>query len=306
MEKKLNKQNKKFRRWFQLAGFIVSIAILIFYVMWKVGTNSDYKPYGIFPPEMVSAQHTPRDVIGDLGGMKVVIPRYYAKYVEYDDSPGFVRKEQRPVQKKQYTVRTFDSRLESFGMDVRFPDMKGLVDWRTRQEKRREPLHESNWLSVGVSAGKYYYGDEALNRLARVVLKPDEYPRDYWRDNYIKLPENEYGLEAYMVTGNNPNTGKPARDNFYPADIYLQQQPTGKVDTYIACLRAHISGGIARCNMRFTLEPKAHVGIEVYFRRDLLQEWRKIKASTHDLLLSFEVKENPKPSAPTTNITSSN
>lgn len=298
-EKKSNSRNKTFRRWFLLACFIVGIPIL--YVAWKVGAYSVFGPSGFQPTEMVLAQYTPTDVVGDLGGMKVVIPRYYAEYVEYEGDTGFgeKRKESRPV-------RTFDSRLESFGMDVRFPDMKGLVDWQTRKEKRRQSLHESTWLRVSVSAGKHYYGDGSLNRLAGVVLKPDEYPGDYWWNNYVKLPENKYGLEVYVVAGPDPKTGEPARESHRTKDIYLQRQPTGKVDTHITCERPRVSSGVARCRMKFTLEPKAHVGIEVRLRPALLPEWRKIKVSVRDLLLNFEAKGKPERNASATDTTHSN
>ena len=51
---------------------------------------------------------------------KVRIPRHYAEYVEYDGDPGFGEKRKGPVPE-----RTFESKLSSFGMDVRFPDMRG-------------------------------------------------------------------------------------------------------------------------------------------------------------------------------------
>jgi hypothetical protein len=175
-------------------------------------------------------------------------------------------------------------------MDVHFPDMKGLVDAQTREEKRRQPLRERTWLYVVVSADKSYYGDGSLDRLSRVVLKHDEYPGDYWRNNYVRLPDEEYGLEVYVVAGTDPHTGKPARESSLTEDIYLQRQSTGKVETHIVCGRASVPQGVARCGMRFTLEPKAHVGIKVSFRAGLLPEWKKIKVSVRDLLQSFEIK----------------
>jgi len=38
---------------------------------------------GFQPPEMMMAQYTPKDVIGDLGGIKVRIPRHCAEIVEF-------------------------------------------------------------------------------------------------------------------------------------------------------------------------------------------------------------------------------
>jgi len=277
-------KNKRGRR--LLRYLLLGVSVLIIYVIWKVGSHPIFLGNGFQPSEMSSAQYTPKDVVGDLGGMKVVIPRYFAEYVEYEGDPGFGEK-----RKGQRPVRNFDSRLKSFGMDVHFPDMKGLVDWKTRQEKKQQPLRERNWLRVSVSAGKSYYGDGSLDRLSRVVLKPDEYPGDYWWDNYVKLYEDKYDLEMYEVAGTDPN-GRPARESNKTTDIYLERDPNGKVETHITCRHAYKPHGVDTCRMRFTLEPKAQVGAGVKFRRDLLSEWKKIKASVHELLLSFEVKES--------------
>ena len=277
---------KNNRRRHLLAYLMLGISILVIYLIWKVSTHPGLWRDGFQPADMSSAQYTAKDVVGNLGGMKVVIPRYFAEFVEYEGDPGFgeKRKEQRPE-------RSFDSRLESFGMDVRFPDMKGLVDWQTRQEKKRQPLAENTWLRVGVSAGQYYYGEGSLDKLSRVVLKPEEYPGDYWWNNYVRLSEDKYGLEMYVVAGSDPD-GKPARESNQTTDIYLNRDANGKVEVHITCRHAKAPHGVARCRMRFNLEPKAQVGVRVAFRQGLLPEWQKIKASVGDLLLSFEVKES--------------
>ena len=255
-------------------------------MIWKVSSHPIFLSHGFQPTEMSLAQYTAKDVVGDLGGMKVEIPRYFAEYVEYKGDPGFGGK-----RKKPRPERSFDSRLESFGMDVHFPDMKGLVDWKTRQEKKRQPLRERTWLRVSVSAGKYYYGDGSLDRLSRVVLKPEEYPGDYWWNNYVKLSKNKYGLDMYEVAGTDPK-GELARESNRTTDIYLDRDANGKVETHITCRHAHKPHGVDTCDMGFTLEPKAQVGVRVGFRRGLLSEWQKIKASVLKLLLSFEVKDS--------------
>lgn len=280
MKEKLSRQNKMFRKVVQLACLMGSISVL--YVGWRIVYF--FYGYSFYPSGMILAQYVPKDVIGDLGGMKVVIPRYYSEYVEYDGDPGFGEKLKKPP-----PVRTFKSRLRSFGVEVRFPDMTGLVNREIRQEKHRQPLREDNWLYVSVSAGGRYYGDESINRLASDVLKPGKYPR-YWWNNYVKLPERRHGLEVYMVAGKDPNTGKPARESHYTNDVYLDRRLTGKVDTHIVCRRASVPSGVATCDMSFTLEPKARVEIGVSFRRDLLPEWQKIKTSARCLILGFEVE----------------
>jgi len=95
-----------------------------------------------------------------------------------------------------------------------------------------------------------------------------------------------------VVEGVDPKTGKPARESSLTEDVYLQRQATGKVETHIVCRRTSVPEGVASCNMKFTLEPKAHAGINVRFRSGLLPEWKKIKVSVRDLLQSFEIKNS--------------
>jgi len=283
-----NKQNKakNIRKWRLLGYLMLGFVLLILYFIWQIGSHPIFFSDGFSPPEMARAKYTPKDVVGSLGGMKLEMPRYYAEFVQYEGDPGFGKKRtgSRPE-------RSVDSRLESFGMDVHFPDMRGLVDWKTRQEKKHQPLREKTWIRVSVAAGKYYYGDGYLDRLSRVVLKPEEYPGDYWWNNYLKLAEKKYGLDMYEVAGDDPE-GKPARESNKTTDIYLERDANGKVETHITCRHAHKPYGVDVCDMAFSLEPKAQVGVRVGFRRGLLSEWQRIKVSARDLLLSFEIKES--------------
>ncbi len=165
------------------------------YWIWRYQIAQQAAMYGFQPPEMAMARYTPKDVIGDLGGLKVRIPRHYAEYVEYDGDPGWGKKREGPIPE-----RTFDSRLSSFGISVRFPDMKGLENAELREELRRYRLNpNSPWISIGINAGEIYpsMGANARNGLAKRLWEPSPY---WWR-NYERLPEDIYGLEAYVLSG---------------------------------------------------------------------------------------------------------
>ena len=151
------------------------------------------------------ARYTPKDVIGDLGGLKVKIPRHYAEYVEYADDPGWGEKRKGPVPE-----RTFDSKLRSFGIEARFPDMVGLENDQLRKEYRSYNLNPDNpWISFTVISGRSYpsLGANARNGLAKGIGEYSE----YWWETYERLPEDVYGLEAYVVRGLHPATGVPAK-----------------------------------------------------------------------------------------------
>jgi hypothetical protein len=83
--------------------------------------------------------------IGDLGGLPVSIPPRIARFVEYEGDPHFLEPRHGPR-----PVRTFESKLRSFGFEVRFPDM-ALVHDETPEQKREIHSFNTMWLSVGVS-----------------------------------------------------------------------------------------------------------------------------------------------------------
>ncbi|MCL2644149.1 MAG: hypothetical protein FWD51_01660 [Betaproteobacteria bacterium] len=270
-----------------LAVVIIILAIPIAYLAWMVSARI----VGFQPPEMAFAQYTPKDVIGDLGGMKVRIPRHYAEYVEYDGDPGFGEKRKGPRPE-----RTFDSRLKSFGISVRFPDMKGLENAQIREEYRRQPLQEKMWIRISINAGEIYPGDGFLDRRTNSVLfnayspeSKDDWRHGHWNYAYERMPEDEYGLEVWHLTSIDPYTGKPAIESYYTKDIYIHRDPSGNVDAHIRCGRTYVPGGVASCVMGMNLAPKAQVVVNVRFRRGLLPEWKEMQQSVRDLLLSFEV-----------------
>ncbi|MDO4768828.1 MAG: hypothetical protein Q4A11_00455, partial [Brachymonas sp.] len=128
-----------------------------------------------------------------LGGLKVRIPRHYAEYVEYDDDPSWGEKRKGPAPE-----RTFDSKLRSFGIEARFPDMVGLENDQLRKEYRSYNLNPDNpWISFTVISGRSYpsLGANARNGLAKGIGEYSE----YWWENYKRLSEKLYGLEAYFL-----------------------------------------------------------------------------------------------------------
>ncbi len=281
-----NKPNSHRRLWRWLLYLLIGLAIPVCYVVWKIqATKSEL--FGFQPPEMALAQYTPKDVIGDLGGMKVRIPRHYAEYVEYDGDPGFGEKRKGPVPE-----RTFESRLRSFGIDVRFPDMKGLENAEMREDRRRQFLKQDNpWVSIGINAGEIYpkSGAEAADRSAKAVTNSIDKPTEFWFANYARLPDVVYGLEAYVVTGTDPRSGKPAAESEDTNDIFIHYAKSGIADTFISCGKTYVPGGVASCRMNFGLEPKARVHLSVGFVRSRLPQWREIRQSVINLLTSFEV-----------------
>lgn len=283
-----NKYSNRWRAWRWIVYLLIGLSIASGYVFWEFQRIKN-RLFGFQPPEMALAQYTPKDVVGDLGGMKVRIPRHCVEYVEYDDDPGFGEK-----RKGTAPERTFESKLRSFGIDIRMTDMRCQESSELRENRRQQFLkQESPWISIGVNAGSIYpkLGAMAVDRQARIVIDSIAKPTEFWFSNYERLPSKVYGLDAYVVAGLDPHTGKPAKDSDKVDDKYFHFAPSGLADTYISCGRTYVPGGVASCSMDFSLEPKARVYVDVRFNRARLSEWQEIRKKTIDLLTGFEVRE---------------
>lgn len=229
-------------------------------------------------PEMAAAQFSSHDVVGDLGGMPVTIPRHFANYVEYDGDPGFGEKRQGPRPQ-----RTHQSKLRSFGFDVRYPDMAGLSSKDMYADKKSHSIYNTPWVSVGITTGAHYPGHGALDRQAYYQLdRPD--PR-YPRHIYTRLPEKEHGLIVYGQIGVNPDTQQPYREEKGSHDVFIYRREDGRITTYIRC--SNVDHAAAPCKLTFSLEPDVNALVDISFRRTLLPEWRGLQESIRQLILSF-------------------
>lgn len=237
------------------------------------------------PQEMALEQSTPKDVIGNLGGMKVRIPWYYAEYVEYDGDAGFDEN-----LKVSHPERTFDSRLTSFGIDARFPDMKGLKNAQLHEERHQQHPHEKMWICIAVRAGEIYPGDGFLDRRINEVLVSSYSPNRNENLGYAyeRIPEDKYGLEAWRLMSANPHAGNSTRNGNTSKDIYIHRGSSGNVSAYITCERPSATR-IGKCYLETSFAPKAQVDVTISFWNELLPEWEKILQSVYDLFLSFEV-----------------
>jgi hypothetical protein len=271
-----------------LLGVVLGLVIFIGYFVWKVHSFQS-QLFGFEPPEMAARRFTPKDVIGDLGGMRVLIPRHCAEFVTYNGDPTFGEK------RKFSSEHLPTSKLRGFGVDVRFPEMRCKDNEEMREDRKRNFLNRENpWIAITVTSGEFYpsLGARATDNRAKVVTDTIDKPGKFWFDNFERLPTSDFGLEAYVVAGIDTRTGKPAKDSLDSNDVFIHRLVAGTADTYITCNKTESYRGVATCEMNFGMEPKARVRLTVRFVRSKLSEWRKIKQSTLDLLTSFEVRED--------------
>jgi hypothetical protein len=218
----------------------------------------------------------------NLGGMSVAIPSYFANYAEYDGGPGWA---QVPAEEKP--ERNADSRLRAFGFDVRYPDMAGDSTAALVLEKLNQSPMENTWMSVTVTSGENYPGEDSLDNWVKGVL--DTPNTIVPVDNYEKLSDQEHGLDVYVPAGIDPISALPYRQHQDAFDIFIQRNEAGKVVTVIRCSNRNVAA--PPCNQFFSLEPKSHTNINVHYSRRLLAEWQNIQTSVSQLIYNFEVEE---------------
>ena len=270
---------------FLLIGALAFVVLVGWLTLKIYAASARVSMAGFQPPEMAMAQYTPTDVIGDLGGMKVRIPRACAEYVEYDGDPGFGEKRKGPVPE-----RTFESKLSSFGIDARLPDMRCKENPELRENYRQAFLAQDNpWINIGISAGERYpmLCAGAIDAEARMVTDTLEHPTKYWMFNYERLSNPVQGLEAYIVTGINPNTHGLARDT--EKDWFVHRGESGKADVVISCGKVSVPNGVATCKMNFDLDPNAKVKVTASFVEPRLSQWNEIRQLVTHRLISYEV-----------------
>ena len=258
-------------------GIVVALSIWIWTGWIKAVDSVGGNPF--MPPEMAAAQYAPRDVVGDLGGVPVTIPRHFANFVEYEGDPGWGEKRKGAVPQ-----RTHQSKLTSFGYDVRFSDMAGLSSPELRKDKASYSSGVTPWISVGINTGSSYPGDGFLDRSTSYIGKSADILK---YQQYEQLPGKEHGLTVYAAAGVDPKTNMPYREDTDAHDIFVHRDKSNRVDTYINCSNRNVRA--PPCKHNFSLEPHMHAEVYVIYRRSLLPQWQEIQQAVRQQILGFRV-----------------
>lgn len=235
------------------------------------------------PPEMAAARYAPRDVVGDLGGVPVTIPRYFANFVEYDDDPGWGEKRKGPRPQ-----RTHQSKLSSFGYYTRFPDMAGESSPELMKDKRSYSASRTPWILVGINTGKDYPGDGFLDRSIHATVETPNHISKYI--NYEKLSAREHGLAVYAAAGIDPKTNRPYREDSDAKDVFVSRDKNGRVNGHVRCSNRNVSA--PPCTHDFSLEPDMHAKVYLSYRRGQLPQWREMQEAVRQQILGFRVVPN--------------
>ena len=221
-------------------------------------------------------------IIGDLGGVPVEIPKNVIRLVEYDGDPGWGEQREGKVPE-----RTYQSKINSFGFDVRYTDgalYDGIVGKFADEYEAQKNLPNSPWVSVGIMSGNRYHGEGAVHRIGngRIKTSPNELPVH----TYAKLENLQYGLEVYAHPGIDPKTNKPWREDDYAEDVFVQRDSNGMITTYIECTNRDVRK--PPCTLYFDLEPEMGLYAYVSFSRHTLADWPLIQQVVTKTILGFK------------------
>lgn len=255
---------------------LIGIALIGYFFFFKTLVAL---PNPFEPPEMAAAKYAPHDVVGDLGGVPVTIPRHFANYVEYEGDPNFGEKRQ-----GSKPERTHQSKLVSFGYYTRFPDMAGESSAELIKDKRSYSPAKTPWISVGINTGKNYPGDGFLDRTVHSVVETPNVILKYM--NYEKLSTKEHGLTVHAAAGIDPKTNKPYREHTDAEDVFVYRDKSGRVTASIRCSNRNVPA--PPCTHDFSLEPDMHAKVYLSYRRSQLPQWREIQEAVKQQILGFK------------------
>lgn len=263
-------------RWviYLMAAIFVLIGLFMGLIMLATGASLG----GFGTVQMAVAQYTPKDVVGDLGGMPVTIPRHMAEFVEYEGDPGWGQKRKGPVPE-----RTHQSKLTSFGVQFRYPDMATLSGPEMWADQNSKNIYVTDWMSFGVKAGSRYYGVGWLDRVANGAIN-SMHAKQYI---YVKQERDEYGLQKYLMV--NKDTGLP--DSNMPSVtrdiVYIARDKQGNVIAYIGC--SAVKHRAAPCSHYFGMESQGVASeVRVGYRRPMLEQWKDIQFKVAEMVLEFK------------------
>lgn len=283
-------RNRSWGRWviaITLSAPLVFMAVLVYIVfMASLGVS------GRLPIDVAAARYTPKDIVGDLGGMPVRIDRHVVHFVEYDGDPSWGEKRQGPVPE-----RTYASPLVAFGFHVRYPDLGSLAEPEMRKDFDRyhhpgkNPLpaelrNKNPWIDGGVSSGSHYTGHGSMNRLYEGTI-PQAQPQP--EDRRLQpMPSPWRNLEMFVPKGIDPASGVPFRFKSGGGDTYFHRTPQGKVTTHINCSHLKMTRQYAVCQQTWSMEDHGlKINVRALYEPYWLPQWQDIQDKVSQYILSW-------------------
>ncbi len=241
------------------------------------GLASLERPAG--PAQASEGERPAPVVVGDLGGAPVAIPASVAHLVEYEGDPGWGPRQPGPP-----PVRTKASRLMSFGMRFKWPDMSTLPEDAFRVDQKQYRRGTSPWLDLTLLSASAYPGDGFVDHVAKTLLERSAAAREQ-SGTYKPVPSDDPDTERYDLELSASQTRWR-----YPPDheeLYFVRNAQGQRIAYIRCRHPRGDGGYTTCEQRFTLAPDMKVQVQVRYSKEFLAEHRAIQEAIAARIRSY-------------------
>ncbi len=235
----------------------------------------------------------PPDVVGNLGGKPVRISSDVVEFVSYEDTPTAFSREWETYKSPP---RNYESKLSGFGMDLNMETGElfnaHTMSWRKFYDEKGIP--NSPWIRVSIRNADLFddgldtYLDKKLEENIRFKPKEAAYRA------YVKTEsKNSYGLEYYIVPGNDDRTGKSYREDV--KDLFIGRDKNGRVRTYIKCSNRNVSN--PPCEHVF-LAPDMRVEFSLLYSSHRLKDWQKLEKMAKSVVYGFVVDPAKSPLDP--------
>lgn len=276
----------------QFAGKTYCRAVLLLSA--AAATACSPQPRNAIPIEKIGALppvYDAPDTIGTLGGRKVRMSAYQIQDVSFVGAPPAFSPEMATYKRPP---RSYDNQLTGFGFYMNYK--KGVPRDLRNDGKFYDEIKVSGtpWVLVGVDSNNEYMNTpEFMNKILERDLEVKPKLPDY---NFIKTSEVEYGLQKYIVPGNNPKTGKPWwLENSDSGDLFVAFDKNGNVRSYIKCSNK-LDVPNPPCSHDFRIMDGINITLKMGYSRHLLQDWEKIEAAARNIVFGFvknaEVEES--------------
>lgn len=229
------------------------------------------------------------DIVGTLGDAKVRMNYYVIQDLMYTDTPTPFSRDWKGYKAPE---RTYDSVIHSFGFYLNYEQSK-LRDIRNDGGLAfydEMKISGTPWILVGIHNNivPLAKDDDVFDSLIN-----DRY-FNTWSQHYpivhLRQPENQYGLEHYVLPLKNPKTGV-AYDFGYSIhqedDLFILRDKNGRVQTYMSCfLGTDVPN--PPCSHNFFIREKGlDVEISLSYSRHRLYDWRRIEQEVRKVMFDF-------------------
>lgn len=243
----------RFKIKFSLAFFIMAICLFAWY---EQGHDEITAVYA-------------KDIVGVIDGRRLVIPKEYAKFVEFEKRGAPSRLHETGESETRDNIASFSFAIPVWGAD---PGIR-------HHEIARIGQNGAALLLVTVRGNSSFHSNESLNALV------DSAPQRFgvrFEKSFVDALE----LEKY--TPFHPDANRNIRIAGRLRTLYIHRNNDGGVGTYFEC-RGELSKNPI-CVMQFTHVPTVRISLRVVMPLSELKNWRENRHVVEEKINSFLTK----------------